>query len=87
MVVPFPVMYLVNEWITILAPCAIGLSKAGVAMVLSTIKGTFAALACALIPLSPKRPTWDFPMILQKMLWYWAELLWQNSQHHLDQQM
>ena len=47
MEVPFPVRYLVKEWITILAPCSIGFNKAGEATVLSTTKGTFAFLAAA----------------------------------------
>src|SRR5690606_1166342 len=43
--VPFPAMYLVREWITILAPCAMGFNNAGDATVLSTINGTLAVLA------------------------------------------
>ena len=44
-----------------LAPCAMGLSKAGVAMVLSTIKGTFAAFAWALIPYKSRTSSLGFP--------------------------
>ena len=40
---------------TISAPCSIGLSRAGVATVLSTMKGTFAALA--LFDISDKSKT------------------------------
>ena len=43
--VPFPVINLVREWITIFAPCSIGFKRAGVAIVLSTTKGTFAFFA------------------------------------------
>ena len=39
-VVPWPPMNLVAEWITTSAPCWIGFSRIGVATVLSTISGT-----------------------------------------------
>src|ERR1700679_2234351 len=38
--VPWPPMNLVAECTTIVAPCSIGLHRAGVAIVLSTIRGT-----------------------------------------------
>ena len=49
--VPFPVRYLVKEWITMLAPCSIGFNKAGEATVLSTTKGTLASFAASEIDL------------------------------------
>ena len=42
-------------------PCAIGFCKAGVARVLSTIKGTFAALASLEIPLRSRTSNFGFP--------------------------
>ena len=59
--VPFPLIYLVKEWITILAPCSIGFNKAGDATVLSTINGTFDALAWFDISFKSKTSSFGFP--------------------------
>jgi hypothetical protein len=42
---PWPPMYLVAEWTTMFAPCAMGRSSAGVVAVLSTTKGMPASFA------------------------------------------
>ena len=65
--VPFPVRYLVREWITILAPCSMGLSKAGVATVLSTIKGIFSSLATFDIAFKSITSSFGFPKDSAKM--------------------
>ena len=59
--VPFPLMYLVKEWITILAPCSIGFKSAGVATVLSTMNGTFDFFAYSEIPFKSKTSSFGLP--------------------------
>ena len=68
-VVPFPVIYFVREWITILAPCSMGFKSEGEAIVLSTIKGTLASLACLLIPSKSITSSFGFPKDSAKKLW------------------
>ena len=58
---PCPPIYFVNEWITIFAPCFIGFNNAGVATVLSTIKGTLADFACTEIASKSKTSNFGFP--------------------------
>ena len=61
--VPFPVMYFVVEWITISAPCSIGLIKYGVATVLSTINGSFCFFAVFDISDKSKTSSFGFPIV------------------------
>ena len=54
-------MYLVKEWITIFAPCSIGFNNAGLATVLSTMKGTLDCFAYLDISFKSKTSSLGFP--------------------------
>ena len=69
------------------APCSIGLNNAGVATVLSTIKGTLEAFALFDISDKSKHQVLDFPKTQRKMLLYSLVQLQQNFQDLKDLQM